>query len=334
MKKILVTGASGCVGANLVKKLAEDKNNEISIFIPKKTWHPYLDNLRIKIFYGDIRNKKDVLKAMKNCDYVYQVAGIVSYNKLDDDKVYSINVNGVKTVLECAKELNAKKVVVTASTAGIGIPEDQNKPLNEDSPFNFNKYKKVMYMYSKYLCIQLCKEFSRKGVNVSIVSPTTIFGQGDTAMNIGNIVKKISEKKLKFAPPGGNSVISVNDTVDAHILVMEKGKSGENYIFANEFIPFIDLFNKIAVLIGGSQIKKILPMWVLPPVNFFCTLLEKTMGLFNKKPLLSSSAINFSFKYRYFNSDKARSELNWKPKENFENSMIKAINFYKKYNLI
>ena len=81
--KILVTGASGCLGANLVRKLVE-QGHEITIFILKNTWHPYLDNLKLKIVYGDVRNYSEILTAMKDCDYVYHVAGIISYNKTDN----------------------------------------------------------------------------------------------------------------------------------------------------------------------------------------------------------------------------------------------------------
>ena len=238
MSRIFVTGGSGCVGANLIKRLVE-QGHEINALIFPNTWHPFLDGLKINVFYGDITKIEDVKEAMKGCEYAYQVAGIVSYNLKDNETMYKVHVLGVWNVLKAAKELDIKKVVVTASTAGIGIPEDKNEPLTEEAPFDFRRYKKVMYMYSKHLGIKLCKKFAREGLNVSMVSPTTIYGQGDITMHIGKVVKKIKEGKLKRAPPGGNAVMSVDDAIDAHLLVMEKGRSGENYIFANEFIRII-----------------------------------------------------------------------------------------------
>lgn len=333
MSKIFVTGAAGCVGSNLVKRLAE-QGHEMNILIMPKTWHPFLDGLKLNIFYGDIRRKSDVMEAMKGCDYVYQVAGVVSYNIIDHTNMYSTHVHGVMNVLECAKELGVKKVVVTASTAGIGIPKDKNNPLNEKSPFDLRKYKKVMYMYSKHLCIKECEKFAKDGLNVSIVSPTTIYGQGDISMHIGKVVKKIKEDKMNFAPPGGNAVISVDDAIDAHLLVMEKGKSGENYVFAEEFIPYIDMFNRIAKLVGSKPIKKKLPKVMLNPLRFVLGLMEHTMLMFGKKPILSPHSVNFSFKFRYFDSSKARKELGWKPKLNFEDSMKKAIEFYEEQKLM
>ena len=191
-----------------------------------------------------------------------------------------------------------------------------------------------MYMYSKHLTIKECKKFAEEGLNVSIVSPTTIYGVGDVSMHIGKVVKKIKEGKMKYAPPGGNAVVSIEDTVYAHMLVMEKGKSGENYIIANEFIPYLDMFNKIANMVDGKKIEKTLPKFILPPSKFFLRLLESSMLVVKKKPLLSPSSINFSFKHRYFDSSKIRNELGWEPKVSFEETMLNGIQFYKDQDLL
>jgi len=189
-------------------------------------------------------------------------------------------------------------------------------------------------MYSKHLCIELCKEFAKNGLNVSIISPTTVYGQGDITMHIGKVVKKIKENKIKYAPPGGNSVVSIDDIIDAHILVMERGKTGENYIFANEFMSYLEMFNRIAKLIKAPQINRTLPLWSLPPTKSLFLIIERVMFPFDKKPILSPSSLNFSFKHRHFDSTKSRNELNWRPSVDFDMAMVKAIDFYREYNLI
>lgn len=118
-----VTGASGFIGSNLVRKLS-DQGEDISIFIKPNTWHPFLDDLDLRVFYGDIRNKGEVRNAMRGCNRVYQVAGVVSYDKVDDQEVYTTHVDGVRNVLEAAIENEVEGMVVIASTAGIGYSED------------------------------------------------------------------------------------------------------------------------------------------------------------------------------------------------------------------
>lgn len=333
MSKILVTGATGQIGSSLCRRLVEE-GHEVTAFILPKTWHPFLDGLDLKIIYGNICNYQNVVRAMQGQDYVYQVAGIVSYDRLDNAKMYSVHCDGVRNVLTTALEFGVKKVVVTASTAGIGITENKNQPLNEDAPFDMRKYKQVMYMYSKHLKIKLCQEFAQKGLNVSIVSPTTVYGQGDTEMHVGKLVKAIKNGQVRSAPPGGNAVVSVDDIMDAHLLVMERGKSGENYIFVDECMTYLDIYNRIAKLLNALPITRVTPAWILPFDGFYLSIKEHVLAWFGKKPSKSPRALNFSFKCRYFDSSKARRELGWQPKVSFEEAMKKAIQFYNERGLI
>ncbi len=333
MSQILVTGATGCVGSNLCRRLIAD-GHEVSVLILPGTWHPFLDGLTLNVVVGDIKNRQDVVRAMTGCEYVYQVAGIVSYHILDHKKMYGVHYDGVRTVLEVAQQLGIKKIVITSSTAGIGIPEDKNQPLNEEASFDLKKYKKVMYMYSKHLTIKLGQEFAQKGLTVSIISPTTIYGQGDVEMHIGKVIKKIKEGRIHYAPPGGNAVISVDDVIDAHVLVMERGRSGENYIVADECMSYLELFNRIATVLNVPRLRGVTPFWILPYATFILTMIEQIMAWFKKKPPLSPHSLNFSFKCRYFDSSKARRELGWQPKVSFEAAIKKAIKFYEEHGLI
>lgn len=265
---------------------------------------------------------------------MYQVAGVVSYHKIDDDYVYSTHVDGVETVLRTAKALGVSKVVVTASTAGIGIPDDKQHPLNEKSPFDFKQYQWVMYMYSKHKTITVCQQFAIQGLNVSIVSPTTIYGPGDVTMHVGGIIKKIKEGKMAYAPPGGNAVVSIDDAVDAHLLVMEKGRSGENYIIADEYITYVDMFAIIADIVGAPRITRTLPQMIRKPMKFFLHVLEEGVLFFGKKSVLSPASLNFSFKYRYFDSSKIRTELGWSPKVHFKDAIRASVAFYTEHKML
>jgi dihydroflavonol-4-reductase len=330
--RILVTGASGCLGANLTRDLVNE-GKKVSIFILKNTWHPFLDGLDINVIYGDITNEREVEQAIKDCVYVYHVAGIVSYHLKDKQLIYNVNYVGTRNVLTAAKKSGVKKVVVTASTAGIGIPQDKCNHLNESSPFD-HKFNSIMYMYSKHLCIKECQKFAKQGLDVSIVSPTTIIGQGDSAMHMGAIIKKIKEEKMKFAPPGGNSFVSVDDAVQAHKLVMEKGQSGENYIFSDEQLTYLEMFNIVAEILGKKKVNRTIPKFTLPLIKLFLRVFEGGCLLFNKKTPLPTAALDFSFKFRYFDSSKARKELGWIPTHSFKEAIGQAIDFYERENLL
>lgn len=327
----MVTGASGQLGSSLVKSLVELGNN-VRIFDLPKSNHPFLNGLKIEKVYGDITIKEDVYRAMKDCDFVYHLAGCVSYRRSASKKIFDVNCNGTQNVLETAKKLKIKKLVVTASTAGIGIPENIGRPLSERSRFD-EKWKRISYMYSKYLTIQLCKDAAKDGLDVVIVSPTTIYGQGDTAMHIGSFIKHV-KKGMIFAPPGGNSVVSVDDCVEGHILAMKHGEKGENYILANEFLRYKEMMDMIAEVVGAKPVRYVIPFWwQFVSVPFF-RIIENAMSVFGLKPFRVADSWLMRFKFRYFDSSKARKFLHWKPSVDFKESIKKAVDFYTQHGLI
>jgi dihydroflavonol-4-reductase len=257
---------------------------------------------------------------MKGCSQVYHVAGIVSYMRKDFDKMMKVHVQGTKNILSVAKELKVKKAVYTSSTAAIGLPASPEEAQDETA-FWDNKFNSVGYMYSKMLAEKEVLKACNKDLNAVIVNPTSFFGQGDINMNEGELVKNIKAGKLGFALPGGNSVVSVDDTVEGHLLAMKKGKKGERYILANEFFPFIELFNVIASELKVKKINKVLPkksFYLLYPASKLLDFFSSIFGFPNK---LTPQVVNFSFHFRYYNSDKARKELGWKPKQSFKQAI-------------
>lgn len=326
MKKIFVTGATGMVGSNLVKKLVEQGQN-VSILIRKNSTHPYLESLKLDIHYGDILDITSIDRAIKGAEYVYHVAGKISYSKWDKDELYKVNIIGTENVMEAAIKNNVKKIVITSSTGAVGIPEGKN--IVDEEYFFANEYNKIPYMATKHEAEKLALSYISKGIDVVAVCPSTIYGSGDIKMNMGELIKNIKREKLPMSPVGGNSLISVSDCVEGHILAMEKGKSGERYILASENLKTIDLINLIADILNVKRVNKTIPNLLLPILKFAAIISENVF----RSHTINPAIIMFSAKNRYFNSNKAQKELGWQPKQPIQEAIIEAIQFYEKYNL-
>lgn len=331
-KHYLVIGASGKLGGALTQKLVEE-GHQVSILILKNTWHPFLDNLNIKVHYGDITNIKEMEEAFKTVTHVYHVAGIVTYNTQIDDLVYKVNYIGVKNTIKLSKKHNIGKIVVTCSTAGHGIPNTASKPITEKDKLDLKKYKSVMYMYSKHLALLECAKAGKAGVNIVSVSPTAIYGAGDSTMHIGKTILGIKNKKITKAFPGGDTVIDLEDVINGHILAMKKGKAGEDYILANEMLSYKEMFNIIAKATNAPPISKTYPKWLMPIWTTYLKTLNSILSILGKPPKSSPQRIYIRYQYRFFDSSKARKELNWEPKIDFKKSISRAIEYYKENNL-
>ncbi|MFA6130765.1 MAG: NAD-dependent epimerase/dehydratase family protein [Patescibacteria group bacterium] len=324
MGKVLVTGAAGNIGSTLVRRLVE-RGEQVRVFLLPKTWHPFLDGLDIEKCYGDTTKEEDVLRAMDGCDQVYHLAGIVSYYRKDKKKIYAVNVGGTRNILLAAKKLKVLRVVVTASTSGIGVPTKKEWPLHEESHFH-ERYHRFPYLDSKYQTIRLCEQFAKEGVPVVMVSPTTVYGAGDIAEHIGGLIRRI-ENGILFVPPGGNAVVSVEDIVVGHILAMERGVVGENYIFANEFYTCFEMQSIIARILKVDPPRFIFSMALK---RFYIGWFWLVEMLFGKKATQAWQAVALQCEHRYFDSTKARRDLGWVPQVSFSQAIREAFDFYRK----
>jgi dihydroflavonol-4-reductase len=328
MAKVFVTGASGMVGANLVKRLVQNKD-EVTVLVRKTSFHPFLDELKVKRAYGDLGDLDSVKRGMQGCDYVYHLAGFISYHKKDRKKMFDINVSGTRNVMKAALELKIKKVVHTSSTAAIGLSDSKSDILDESSEFK-QRFKKIGYMYSKKLAEDESQKALQQGLNVCLVNPSSIMGAGDEKMNSGAVFKNIKNDKLKAATPGGNSMVAVSDVVDGLILAMEKGRGGQRYILNSQNIEYIDLFNVIAKTVDSKKVKRKLPKISYYPLVFIAALMEKM----DRNTKLTPEVLFFSFRYRYFDSTKAKKELGWVPKQDLEAAVREAADYYVKRGMI
>ncbi len=319
------------LGSALAKKLVE-LGNTVTIFDLPNTNHPTLNNLKVKRISGDVCTLSDLKNACLGMDQVYHVCGVVSYFKVDKEKIMKVNYESVKDIIQVCGEKNIP-LVVTASTAGVGIPKKPLTPMNELATFD-KKYEKIAYMHSKNLALQAIKDAGKKGIKVCAVSPTSIYGAGDMCMHIGNDVKTIAEGKMKFAPPGGNSIVAVDDVVNAHILAMKKGKPGENYIIASENLTYLQIYHTIAKLLGKKDITKTCCKPCIYTRYFLSFIWETFLSIFGKKPKNPAFALRTKFKFRYFNASKAKKQLGWKPKVSFKDAMQQAIDFYREHELL
>ncbi len=328
MAKVFVTGATGMVGANLVRRLVQN-NDEVTVLVRKTSSHPFFDGLNVKRVYGDLSDFDSLKSGMKGSDYVYHLAGYISYSKKDRKKLFDINVSGTRKVMKAALDLKIKKVVHCSSTAALGIGDSKGDILTEEGEFK-PRFKKIGYMYSKKLAEDEVLKAHQEGLNVCLVNPSSIMGAGDEKMNSGALFKNIKENRLKVATPGGNSIVAVSDVVEGLILAMEKGRSGQRYILNSQNIEYIDLFNIVAKVFDSKKIKRKIPKIAYHPLVFVAWLLERI----DKKAKLTPEVLFFSFRYRYFDSSRAKAELGWMPGQDLEATVREAADYYEKRGMI
>src|SRR5690348_5790269 len=111
--KIFVTGSSGYIGNKLAHALAAN-GYTVHALIRSTSAEDTLQHPLIKIFKGDLLDKKSILAAMKGCTQVYHTAAIARLWARNRDIFYEQNVGCTINVLDAALECEVKKLVYTS----------------------------------------------------------------------------------------------------------------------------------------------------------------------------------------------------------------------------
>ena len=306
---ILITGATGYLGTKLTQLLA-DRGESVRLLIRTDSKINEFDRPGISIVKGDILDKESLKKAMDGISKVYHMAAYARLWARDPLTYHKINVEGTGNVLDAALQAGILKMVHT-STAGVVGPSGQ-QPMNEDLPRVadfFNSYEKT-----KWEAENLSMEYARKGLQVTIVNPSRVYGPGlDTGSNpITKIVQLYLQNKWHVIPGSGNDIGSycfVDDVIEGHLLAMEKGRSGERYLFGGINATFNELIESISRNSGVSK-----KLWHIP---FPFLLLYSNVqlwyaGVSGKPPMITPEWVK---KYDYnwaLDSTKAITELGYR----------------------
>jgi dihydroflavonol-4-reductase len=320
--KILVTGGTGFLGANLTRKLV-NLGFEVRVFYRSGEHHPFLKGLSIQHFTGDITDKNALEAAMQGCEVVFHTVGNMSFWKADRPIQYKVNVEGTKTAIEVAKQCGVKRFMHTSTINTLGIP-----PLgeigDENTPFNWQPYD-FYYATTKKEAEVLALASKASDFEVVVLNPGTIFGAGDIHLNAGTYIKAIQQNQGFFAASGGTNCVSVNDVVDGHILAMQKGKPGEKYVLGGENLSYKALFE----LIGQVLDLKFHPVIELPDaITIAAAQLNEWWFQFKggKTNLIPESARVGGLKL-FYSSAKAQRELGYQIQP-VRNAIQEAIQFY------
>ena len=130
----LVTGATGHIGNVLIKKLVS-QNNQVRAFVLNGEDISYINDLSVEIFYRNILDKEDIIRALDGIDTVFHLAGMISILPQYDEMLYRVNVTGTQNMIEAGIQKNIQKLVYTSSIHAIRHTP-HGTMINEAQPFD------------------------------------------------------------------------------------------------------------------------------------------------------------------------------------------------------
>jgi NAD dependent epimerase/dehydratase len=261
-KKVLVTGADGFIGSHLVEELVK-LGYDVKAFIFYNSFNSWgwIDSLpddikdKIEIFAGDVRDPNGVRTALRGCEIVFHLAALIAipFSYHSPDSYVDTNVKGTLNILNAAKELGTKRVLITSTSEVYGTA--QFIPITEDHPFQGQS----PYSASKIGADRLSESFYRSfDLPVTIVRPFNTFGPRQSARAvIPTIITQLQsgfkEIRLGDITPT-RDFLYVKDTVQGFIKIAESDKTiGQEINIATQSeISIGDLAGKLIAMINPA----------------------------------------------------------------------------------
>jgi dihydroflavonol-4-reductase len=251
--RVLVTGATGFIGARLTRRLVETGHRVKVLVRPgssRRGWQGIPED-QLEIAEGDITVGHTVFRALAGCDRLFHVAAEFRMWAARPEAILDASVIGTRETLDAAEARGLERIVVTSSTAAIGATAE---PVEMDETFPFNREDSELYIVAKWRAEQIARERAARGVPIVIVNPSTVLGPGDFKPTpSGDLLLSYLNWKLPIKMPsskGGFNVVDVDDVVTGHLLAMEKGRIGERYILGGTNVTFDQLFEELAQITG------------------------------------------------------------------------------------
>lgn len=168
IKKILITGGAGYLGTYAANYFLKKGYHIRILDICDQAKDDYAGP--VVYFNGDVRDYNLVQNALQGVDLIIHAAAVLPFKGKQD--IFSITVNGIKNILEAAKKNNVKRVIFISSTAVYGM--HNNMPIYEDAGYHGI----TNHARSKIMAEKLCEAYRDYGLNIAILRPAPLIGEG------------------------------------------------------------------------------------------------------------------------------------------------------------
>jgi len=192
---------------------------------------------------GDLENTPLLDDYISECNVVVHVAGLVSFQNSDKQKLIDVNVNGTANLVNISLSNSIDKFLYVSSIATLG--RNSTKEIVDEESYFKNSKIESNYAISKYLAEQEVWRASNEGLSVVIVNPSVILGPGDWNSGSSKIFQTVYNG-LKFYTTGSTGFVDVEDVANIIVMLAEHEVSNQRFIISGCNETYQHLFNLIA----------------------------------------------------------------------------------------
>lgn len=309
MTTVLVTGATGFLGEHLCKVLVEQGHTVRGL---ARSRSGVLADLGVEHVRGDVLAAEDLDRALEGVHAVFHLAGAVSRDPDDAQRMMRLHVDGTRRVLERMNAANIRRMVLASTSGTIGVSKDE-EILDETAPYAEEIVAGWPYYASKIYQERLAFAHGEKlGIEVVAVNPSLLLGPGDRRLSSTGDVRKFLKRQVPTLPDGGINFVDARDAAIATANALEHGRAGERYLLGGPNWTMKEFFARLGRVANVSP-----PRFKLPAKwsKWGASLIEELYRHRGKEPPVDRISVEMSEHFWWIDSRKAQHELGFAPRD-------------------
>jgi len=305
--RVLVTGATGLVGNNVVRALL-DGGHSVRVLTRATSDSRPLAGLEVERAQGDVRDTASVDRAANGVDAVIHAAAQVQIGWTGLETSRAINVDGTRNVAQAARRHSLQMVHVSSVDAlGLGTVDC---PADEDTPPVGGVL--CPYVVTKREAEQVVLDEVTQGLHACIVNPAYMLGPWDWKPSSGRMLLHVAKGWALFAPLGQNSFCDVRDVAAGIVSGLERGRAGRRYVLAGETLSYFQAWRIFADVTGARRPRFPVGPLVRIGAGWCGDLWTKVSG---REGDVNSAATAIAAQKRCYSSARAEAELGYRRRE-------------------
>lgn len=334
MATVLVTGATGFIGRNLVETLLF-RGDKVRCLVRKPQANKLLQDLGAELIPGDLNDEASVRKAVVGVEAVYHLAGLIA--ALSVDELMRVNRDGTAILAEAiAAQPNPPLLLLVSSVAAAGPAPRGQVRIEADPPAPISDYG-VSKLAGEVEAIRRADRFP-----LTIVRPGVVFGPHDKSMY--NVLKVIQRFRFHAVPGFKNPPLSWIYVEDLNELMMKAVAQGERvpasaapaefggtgcyFGVVREHPTYADFGH----MTRGPLNRPFMPIvncpgsvsWVVATINEKIANLRKKADIFNRDKIREALAESWAC-----SGEKAHQQLGFEPGAPLQARLDQTIQWYK-----
>jgi dihydroflavonol-4-reductase len=305
----LVTGATGFLGEHLCRVLVEHGHAVRGL---ARTRSAVLADLGVEHVRGDVLTGPELDRALGGVAAVFHLAGAVSRDPEDAQRMMRLHVDGTRRVLERMAAAGVRRMVLASTSGTIGVSK-QEEILDESAPYAEEIVAGWPYYASKIYQERLAFEHgARLGIEVVAVNPSLLLGPGDRRLSSTGDVRKFIKRQIPTIPDGGISFVDARDAAAATAAALDKGRAGERYLLGGPNWTTKEFFARLGRVANVAP-----PRLKLPPRlnKWGASVVEELYRWRGKPPPVDRISVEMAEHYWWIDSSKAARELGFSARD-------------------